>query len=99
MKTKKRAPLTAKTKATKAKLQAAYNKTEKATKKRKGDNKARAKLGLKVGDTRDASRQKGGGFKAEARSSNRSRGWKKGNRAAKVAGGRKGGKASKGPRK
>ena len=76
------------TKQAKAAYQKKYNATPKAKKKRAADNKARKDLGLKKGDKRDASR-KGGGFVAEDRSANRSRGGKKGNRAGKAAGGRK----------
>jgi len=77
------------TKQAKKAYQKKYNATPKATKKRVEDGKARKRLGLKKGDTRDASRQKGGGFKAEARSTNRARGGKIGNKAGKAAGGRK----------
>ena len=77
------------TKQAKATYQKKYNATDKAKKKRAADNKARADLGLKKGDKKDASRQKGGGFKAESRSSNRSRGGKIGSKAGKAAGGRK----------
>ena len=77
------------TKQAKAAYQKKYNATAKAKKKRAADNKARKELGLKKGDSRDASRQKGGGFKAESRSTNRSRGGKIGNKAGKAAGGRK----------
>jgi hypothetical protein len=77
------------TKEAKAKYQKKYNATPKAKKKRAEDNKARKALGLKKGDKRDASRTKGGGFKAESRAANRSRGGKVGNKAGKAAGGRK----------
>ena len=77
------------TKQAKAAYQKKYNATPKAKKKRAEDNKARRDLGLKKGDPRDASRQPGGGFKAEHRSANRSRGGKVGNRAGKARGGRK----------
>ena len=77
------------TKAARKKYQAKYNATPAAKKKRAADNKARADLGLKKGDPRDASRQPRGGFKAEHRSTNRSRGGKVGNRAGKARGGRK----------
>jgi hypothetical protein len=73
----------------KARYQKKYNATPAHKKKRAGDNRARKELGLKKGDPRDASRQKGGGFKAEHRSTNRSRGGKVGNRAGKARGGRK----------
>lgn len=73
----------------KAAYQKKYNARPEAKKKRAADNRARRKLGLKKGDPRDASRQPGGGFKAEHRSSNRSRGGKVGNRAGKARGGRK----------
>jgi hypothetical protein len=76
------------TKQAKAAYQKKYNAKPAAKKKRAGDNKARAKLGLKKGDTRDASRGKTG-FKAEGRAANRSRGGKIGNKAGKAAGGRK----------
>lgn len=72
----------------KAKYQKKYNATPEAKKKRAEDNKARRDLGLKKGDTRDASR-KGGKFVAEDRSANRARGGRKGDRAGKAAGGRK----------
>ena len=77
------------TKEVKKAYQKKYNAGKKATTKRLGDAVARRKLGLKKGDTRDASRQKGGGFKAESRSTNRARGGKIGNKAGKAAGGRK----------
>ncbi len=80
------------TTAAKARYQKKYNATPKAKKKRAEDNKARRELGLKKGDPRDASRQPGGGFKAEHRSANRARGGRVGNRAGKARGGRKGGK-------
>ena len=76
------------TKQAKAAYQKKYNATAKAKKKRAADNKARRQLGLKKGDTRDASR-KGGKFVAEARSANRARGGRIGNKAGKAAGGRK----------
>ena len=76
------------TKQAKAAYQKKYNAKPAAKKKRAADNKARKELGLKKGDPRDASR-KGGKFVAEHRSTNRSRGGKKGNRAGKAAGGRK----------
>jgi hypothetical protein len=65
-----------------------YNAIPAHKKKRAKDNKARSDLGLAVGDTRDASRQPGGGFKAESRSSNRSRGGKIGDKKGKAQGGR-----------
>lgn len=77
------------TKAAKAAYQKKYNAKPAAKKKRAADGRARTRLGLKVGDKRDASRVKGGGFKAEGRSANRSRGGKVGNKAGKAAGGRK----------
>jgi len=77
------------TKQAKAAYQKKYNATPKAKKKRAADNKARRDLGLKKGDKRDASRQPGGGFKAEARSANRARGGRVGSRAGKARGGRK----------
>lgn len=77
-----------KTAKVKAAYQKKYNATPKAKKKRAEDNKARRDLGLKKGDTRDASR-KGGKFVAEERSANRARGGRIGNRAGKAAGGRK----------
>lgn len=77
------------TKEAKARYQKKYNATPEARRKRAADNRARRRLGLKTGDKRDASRQPGGGFKAESRSANRSRGGKAGNRAGKAAGGRK----------
>ena len=76
------------TKQAKAKYQKAYNATPAAKKKRAEDNRKRKELGLKKGDTRDASK-KGGKYVAENRSANRSRGGKIGNRAGKAAGGRK----------
>ena len=80
--------MSAKEKASRKKTQAAYNKKPEATKKRVEDNKARKDLGIPKGSKKDASRQAGGGFKAEDRSSNRSRGGKIGNRAGKAKGGR-----------
>lgn len=76
------------TKQAKAAYQKKYNATPEAKKKRAADNKARRELGLKKGDPRDASRKNGKWVK-EHRSTNRSRGGKKGNRAGKAAGGRK----------
>ncbi len=50
-----------------------YNKSSSAKKHRAECNKARKELGLKVGDKRDASHTKGGGFVAESRKMNRGR--------------------------
>jgi len=67
----------------------------KIVKKRTQANAARSKLGLKVGDPRDAGHIKRGGgngsknLKAQSKASNRSHGGKVGNKAGKAAGGRK----------
>jgi hypothetical protein len=72
-----------------------YHSKPAAKKKRAGANRARKKLGLKVGDPRDAGHVKRGGgegkgnIKAQSRSSNRAHGGRIGNRAGKARGGRK----------
>ena len=72
-----------------------YHSKPDAKKKRARANAARRKLGLKVGDPRDAGHvNRGGGnsksnIRPQSRASNRSHGGRIGNRAAKAAGGRK----------
>lgn len=79
-----------KEKAARAKASKKNNSSASGSRKKAEANKCRSKLGLKKGDKRDASHQAGGGcMKKEGRASNRSRGGKAGNRAAKAAGGRK----------
>jgi hypothetical protein len=75
-------------KASRKKTQAAYNKKPGKSEKRSEDGKARKRLGIPKGSTKDASRTKGGGFKSEGRSANRARGGKIGNKAGKAQGGR-----------
>lgn len=66
-----------------------------AKKKRARANAARAKLGLKKGDKRDAGHINASGgnsssnIKPQSRSANRSAGGKKGSKAGKATGGRK----------
>ena len=55
------------------KQQSEYNKTEKGLASRIAANKGRRELGLKKGDTRDASHTKDGKVVAEHRSKNRAR--------------------------
>lgn len=72
-----------------------YHSKPAAKKKRARANAARAKLGLKKGDPRDAGHVKRNGgnsksnIKPQSRSSNRAHGGRVGNKAAKAAGGRK----------
>lgn len=72
-----------------------YHSKPAAKEKRAKANGARAKLGLKKGDPRDAghiNRSKGNqksNIKPQSRSANRSHGGKIGNKAGKAAGGRK----------
>lgn len=72
-----------------------YHSKPKAKKKRAAANRARAKLGLKKGDKRDAGHiNRGGGegksnIRPQSRSSNRAHGGRIGNKAGKARGGRK----------
>jgi hypothetical protein len=72
-----------------------YHSKASARKKRSDANKARRKLGLKVGDPRHAGHIKRGGgngasnIRPQSAKSNMSHGGKIGNRAGKAAGGRK----------
>lgn len=70
-----------------------YHSTPKAKKKRAAANRARRKLGLKKGDSRDAGHIKRGGgegkdnIRPQSRSSNRAHGGRIGNKAGKARGG------------
>ena len=72
-----------------------YHSSTEAKCKRARANAARSKLGLKVGDTRDAGHvNRNGGNNAanirpQSRSENRAHGGRIGNKAGKAAGGRK----------
>jgi hypothetical protein len=72
-----------------------YHSKPAAKKKRAAANRARKKLGLKKGDSRDAGHIKRGGgegagnIRPQSRSSNRSHGGRIGNKAGKARGGRK----------
>lgn len=65
-----------------------YNAKPENRAKRAADNRARRRLGLKVGDPQHAGRKKGGGFRKQDAHSNMSHGGKIGNRAGKARGGR-----------
>ena len=66
-----------------------YNARPENRAKRAADNRARRRLGLKVGDPQQAGRTEGGGFRKQSAHSNMSHGGKIGNRAGKARGGRK----------